>query len=135
MIAAQAVEQFPGVFRQINRSANREKARRWWTTRNDFLSAIEKLGSKSLSISSCHQRGCAVRRTQIKAFHGQGCKRHLCKKILLQVLTDELSRLRSSLVKINTDFLNRAVISLFRNDKTFPLSEHDLIEATGKEIL
>ena len=40
-IAAQAVEKFPSIFRQTNRRANQEKAQRWWTTRNYFLSAIE----------------------------------------------------------------------------------------------
>ena len=82
MIAAQAVEQFPDIFKQTSRSANREKARRWWKTRNDFLSAIETVQNKSLSISSCRQQGCAVRRTQIKSLLGRGRKRHWWKNVL-----------------------------------------------------
>ena len=132
-IAAQAVEHFPSIFRQTNRKANREKARRWWKTRNDFLSAIVTLGNKSLSISTSRQRGCAVRRTQIKALRGRGRKRYWWKNILHEFLRDEFSRLRSAGVKINTDFLRRTVISLVRDDQTVPVPEQDVIEATGKE--
>ena len=92
-IAAQVVDQFPSIFIQTNRRANRENSRRWWKTINDFLSAIETSHNKSLSISSCHKLGCAVRRKQIKALRGRGPKRHWWKNILHEILGDEFSRL------------------------------------------
>ena len=49
------------------------------------------------------------------------------------VLRNELSRLRSIGVKINADFLCRTVILLARCDQNFTVSEHDVIEATGKK--
>ena len=103
--AAQEVDQFSGMFRQTNRKANQEKARRLWKTRNKFLFVIETSHNKSLSISSCRQRGCAVRRKQIKALSGRGPKHHLWKNILHKVLRDAVCRFRSAGEKINTDFL------------------------------
>ena len=104
MITAQAVEQFPSTFRQTNRRANREKVLRWWKKRNDFLTAIETLRNKSLSISKGRQRGCAVGRIQINALHGRGHKRHFWKNVLHEVARDDFSRIRSAGVKINTAF-------------------------------
>ena len=40
-IADQKVEYFPNLFKQTNRRSNREKARQWWNTRKEFLSAIQ----------------------------------------------------------------------------------------------
>ena len=109
-IAAQAVDQFRNIFKQTNRRANREKARQWWKTRNQFLAAIQTAGNKPLSITAGRQRGCAVRRTSIKPLHGRGLQRQWWKNVLHQVLRDEFSRLRSVGVKINTDFLSQTAI-------------------------
>ena len=37
-------------------------------------------------------------------------------------------------MKINTDSLRRTVILLVRDNQIVPISEHDVIEATGKEL-
>ena len=54
--------------------------------------------------------------------------------VLHKVLRDEFTRLSYAGVKINNDFLCRIVISLVRDDQTVPVSEHNVIEATGKEL-
>ena len=126
-IAAQAVEEFPSIFRQTHRRANREKARRWRKIRNDFLSAIETVRNKSLSINNCRQLECAVRRIKIKELHGRRRKRYWRKNIIHEVLRDKFSRLCSAGAKMNTDFLCRTVILLVWDDQAVPISEHDVI--------
>ena len=76
-----------------------------------------------------------IRGTKIKALHGRGRKLHWWKNVLHEVLRDEFSRLRTAGVKINTDFLCRTVISLFRDNQTAPVSEHDVIEAKVRNSL
>ena len=133
-IAAGAIDQFPNTFKQTNRRANREMARQWWKTRNEFLSAIQTSRNKPLSITTHRQRGSAVRRTSIKALRGRGIKCQWWKKILHQVLSDEFSRLRSVGVKINSDFLLQTAISLVRDDETVLITDQEVIESSGKEL-
>ena len=121
-IVGKTVDQFPNLFKQTSRQTNREEARQWWSTTNEFLSAIQTARKKPLSTTTTRQQGCAVRRTSIKILHGRGPKRQLWKNILHKVPEDEFSRLRTVGVKINTEFLRQVVISLVRDDETVPVS-------------
>ena len=133
-ITAETVNQFPNLFKQTNRRANKEKARQCWSTRNEFLSAIRTTRNKPLSTTTTPQRGCAVRRASVKALHGKGPKRQWWKNILHQVLKYEFSWLRTVGVKINSEFLRQLAISLVRNDETVPVSEQEVIESSRKEL-
>ena len=60
--------------------------------------------NKSLSISTCRQRKCAIGRTKIKVVRGRSRKRHWWKNVLHEVLRDEFIRFHSARVKLDTDF-------------------------------
>ena len=49
-------------------------------------------------------------------------------------MREEFSRLRSAGVKIKTELLRLNVISHVRDDHTVPVSEQEVVEATGKEM-
>ena len=89
-----AVQALSNLFKQNSRRANREKARKWWQPRmNFFLSAIQTPRNKPLSITMSCQRGSAIWRSSVEALHSKGLKRQWWKKIMIQVLRDEFSRL------------------------------------------
>ena len=132
-IAAKAVDNFPLIFTQRSRKANREKARKWYKFRNEFLQELESSANKPMSIVSRRISGPAVRRFSIKALYGRGIKRAFWKNILHQILRDEFLRFRSAGVKISRSFLQEASLALV-NNPTVPVTQQEIELDTGKSI-
>ena len=66
-IAAQAVENFPGAFRQATQKANRRKASRWWTNRDEYLAKLVDLLRFALTLSATRRNSPARCRIERKA--------------------------------------------------------------------
>lgn len=132
-IASKAVEQFPLIFSQRSRSANREKAGRWWRGRLCFLASLQIPTKKALFVSTRNTRGVIAKKIPVKALPGRGRKRQEWTNILHGAMKNEFERLRKLGVKFHGRFLQEMGLRLLM-DPDVPLSISDVEQQTGKYI-
>ena len=130
-IAVKAVHQFPSAFTQSNLRANREKPRRWWSSRNEVFSALQTSNNDNLSFSATPQKGPAVRRYNFKALSGCGIRRTIWKNVMHQVLKDEFVRCKAAGIKINHQVLREIALNLV-HDPSVPCTQQEIEQDTGK---
>lgn len=109
-IAARAVDQFPTILRNPNRSVNREKARNWWVCRANYFDGIENAAGPVHTLGTSRRRGPARLRIQRKALTGRGRKRKPWKLQVHQHIREEFERLQSAGVKVTRRLLREIAV-------------------------
>lgn len=74
-IVPKAVEQFPLIFTQRSPKTNREKSRRWWKERENFIQLLSETKNEQLHVVRRRISDPGARRCAIKPLSGRRRKR------------------------------------------------------------
>jgi len=133
-IAVKAVDAHPRIFSQRSRVANRQKARRWWAIREEFIQELENPATSALWLTSRLKHGAASKRMAVKAKVGRGPKLAEWKLTLHGAMQDEFRRMRSAGVKVNHGVILEMAYHLL-HDPNVPVSVAAIEDQTGKPVV